>query len=215
MKALIITSAAGQEDPGYVRDLLHPGDLLISADGGTKVALGLGLSPDLVVGDLDSLDEATRRKLGDLCPVRTFPVRKDKTDTHLAIEAALERDPEEVVVCGAFGDRLDHGLGLIALVAGLPPQPRIKLRSARQEAFFVRGGEAADIAGRAADVVSLIPFTPEVTGVSTEGLGYPLAGAVLRWGETLGVSNEMLGARAAVKVDGAGLLLVVHLQGAW
>ncbi len=245
VRVVIVTSAARQENPIYIRPLVKPGSILICADGGTEVALGLGLRPDLVVGDLDSLDETTRREAEAICAIRTFPVRKDKTDTHLALEAALDYSPDEVMVCGAFGDRFDHNLGLVALTAGLGPHPRVVLKGARQEAFLVRGREAlpvtpgapgrgvsagatepapiaaaegvgaATISGAARDVVSLIPLTPTVSGVSTEGLGYPLREATLRWGETLGVSNEMLGPRASVTVDGAGLLLVVHLEGAW
>lgn len=234
MRVVIVTSAARQENPAYIRLLAEPGSVLICADGGTEVALELGLVPDLVVGDLDSMDEATRQRAEAVCPIRTFPVRKDKTDTHLALEAALDYDPDEVVVCGAFGDRFDHNAGLVALAAGLGPRPRVLLKGARQETFLVRGpagspaangagGGAASgsgaglapIAGAAGDVVSLIPMTPTVSGVTTKGLGYPLVKATLRWGETLGVSNEMLGPRASVTVGGAGLLLVVHLQGAW
>lgn len=243
---VIVTTAAAQEDAGYIRNVVAPPAAsaaravltratLICADGGAEVALGLGLTPDLVVGDLDSLDPGALRRVEAVCPVRVFPARKDKTDTHLALEAALEYEPDEVIVCGAFGDRADHSQGLLALVAGLPARPRVVLRSARQEAFFVRGladrdtAEAAAsavpapasavaapvIRGQSGDAVSLIPYTAEVTGVTTSGLGYPLAGATLRWGETLGVSNEMLGPEARVTVEGQGLLLVFHSSGAW
>jgi len=155
------------------------------------------------------------------CPVRTFPARKDKTDTHLALELALEFGPEEVVVCGAFGDRIDHNVGLILLLAGWAvgggsepaPAPPVRLVGAKQEAWIVAGGRS-EIRGRPGDTVSLLPLSPSVTGVSTEGLSYPLERATLTWGNTLGVSNEMTGPGAAVTV-GDGALLIVHLRGAW
>jgi len=210
----VVTSAALREDPGYIRGLLRPGDRLVAADGGAAVTLALGLVPDLVVGDLDSLDPAVLAAIPG-CPVRTFPARKDKTDTHLALEAALEWQPAEVVVCGAFGDRFDHSLGLVLLVAGAPWRPAVRLRSARQEAFAVRGGDGpALVRGRPGDVVSLLPLSQVVRGVTTSGLGYPLCRGELRWGETLGVSNEMLADEATVEVE-EGCLLVVRLDGAW
>lgn len=227
LRVLIVTTAARQEDPGYIRNLVRPGDILIAADAGVEVAFRLGLRPDLVVGDFDSLDPALLERARAIAPVRSYPARKDKTDTHLALECASEYEPEEIIVAGAFGDRFDHSLGLTLLAAGLPPRPQVRLRGARQEAVFLHGPGATGagvtrvvpvglvLRGRPGDTVSLLPLSPAVTGVSTAGLGYPLEGATLRWGETLGVSNEMLGTEAAVSVGGSGTLLVAHLQGAW
>jgi len=242
-RVVILTPVARQIDPGTVRDLVRPGDRLICADGGAALALDLGLVPDLVVGDFDSLDEATLERVRAVCPVRGFPRRKDKTDTHLAIEAALELFQKEVlrseetsrpgdaalpaegapelVICGALGDRFDHSLGLVLLLAGLaeatgvaapaPGLPRVRLVGARQEAFVLGPGHGVELVGRPGDTVSLLPLTPEVSGVTTAGLAYPLAGAALRWGETLGVSNEMTGTRAAIET-GRGVLLVTRLE---
>lgn len=214
LRAVIITPAAAQEeDKSYIIELVSPGDYLIAADGGADVALALGLLPDLVVGDLDSIDPETLERLRILCPVRSFPVRKDKTDTHLAIEAATGAGANEVVVCGAFGDRHDHNLGLVLLLAGLPPFPPVRLVGSRYEAFLA--GPYSLFCGSPGDAISLLPLSPVVIGVSTEGLSYPLDGAALTWGETLGVSNEMVGGEASVSVAGEGRLLVVHTKGAW
>lgn len=219
-RAVIITSAARQEGRDYITGLVRPGDSLICADGGAAVALELGLRPDLVVGDGDSLDPTTLERIRAVCPVRTFPARKDETDTHLALLAALEENPDEVVVCGAFGDRPDHGLGLILLVAGLGPGPRVRLAGEKLEAVLAFGRPPREEAGRvilhgqAGDTVSLLPLSPTVTGLRSEGLSYRLAGGALSWGETRGVSNEMTGTRASVTVD-SGTLVVFHLRGAW
>jgi len=222
-RVIIVTSAARQENPAYIRELVRPGDTLIAADGGAEVALDLGLRPDLVVGDFDSIDKATLERARATARVMTFPARKDKTDSHIALEQALDMAPDEVIVCGAFGDRFDHSLGLVTLVAGLETRVAVRFKGTRQEAWIARGpagepGAAGPrpvvIAGRPGDAVSLLPLSPIVRGVTTAGLGYPLAGATLRWGETLGVSNEMLGTKASVVVD-AGVLLVTHLRGVW
>ena len=227
-RVVILTPAAGRMDRGTVRGLVRLGDRLVAADGGAAVALDLGLFPDLVVGDLDSLDQATLERVEAICPVRRFPARKDRTDTHLAIEAALQLFPNEaareIVICGALGDRFDHSLGLVLLLAGLATAgptattasapSRVRLVGARQEGFVLGPGHRLELAGRPGDTVSLLPLSPEVTGVATTGLAYPLASATLRWGETLGVSNEMTGTEASV-VAGAGILLVTRLEGAW
>ena len=227
-RVVILTPAAGRMDRGTVRGLVRLGDRLVAADGGAAVALDLGLSPDLVVGDFDSLDQATLERVEAICPVRRFPARKDQTDTHLAIEAALQLFPDEaareIVICGALGDRFDHSLGLVLLLAGLAAAgptgtaasapSRVRLVGAGQEGFVLAPGHRLELAGRPGDTVSLLPLSPEVTGVATTGLLYPLASATLRWGETLGVSNEMTGTEASV-VACAGVLLVTRLEGAW
>jgi len=217
-RVVIITSAASQEPAGYIADLVRPSDTLICADGGAVVALQLGLVPHLVVGDLDSIDPETEARVRRMCPVRSFPVRKDKTDTHLALDVARDRDPPpgEVVICGAFGDRIDHNVGLILLLAGLDPAagPAVRLVGARQEAVIAAGPGRVEIDGAPGDTVSLLPLTPRAEGITTGGLGYPLDNGTLTWGSTLGVSNEMTSGRAAVSLK-TGRLLVVHLQGAW
>jgi len=227
-RVVILTPAAGRMDRGTVRGLVRLGDRLVAADGGAAVALDLGLSPDLVVGDFDSLDQATLERVEAICPVRRFPARKDQTDTHLAIEAALQLFPDEaareIVICGALGDRFDHSLGLVLLLAGLATAgptgtaasapSSVRLVGAGQEGFVLAPGHRLELAGRPGDTVSLLPLSPEVTGVATTGLLYPLASATLRWGETRGVSNEMTGQEASV-VAGSGVLLVTRLDGAW
>jgi len=169
-----------------------------------------------VVGDFDSIDPDTAAKVRKMCPVRSFPVRKDKTDTHLALEMAREMEPvpREVVICGAFGDRVDHNLGLVLLLAGMETPPEVRLMGVRQEALTATGPARVPLAGSAGDTVSLLPLSPTVWGITTEGLSYPLERGTLTWGTTLGVSNEMTGPQASVAFE-AGTLLVVHLRGAW
>lgn len=213
-RVVIITAPARDEEAGYIAALLRPGDFLICADGGAEVALRLGLTPDLVVGDFDSIDPAALAEIERICPLRTYPVRKDQTDTHLALELALAERPDEIIVCGAFGDRLDHNLGLVLLLAGLATAAAIRLLGARQEAFVLTPGHPGAINGHPGDTVSLLPLTPRVQGVTTKNLAYPLNDGTLTWGSTLGVSNQMTTTKAVVTVT-AGHLLVVHLRGAW
>jgi thiamine pyrophosphokinase len=74
-----------------------------------------------------------------------------------------------------------------------------------------RGAERLEVEGAAGDLVSLLPLSEQVVGVTTDGLAYPLSGATLRQGPTLGLSNEMTGARTSVMVAG-GRLAVIHTR---
>lgn len=169
----------------------------------------LGLRPDVVVGDLDSLDAATHSLLQAAgCRFVVHPAAKDETDLELALHWAVDEGARQITVIGAFGGRPDHLLANLLLLAdrrfiGLD----LRLRS-RQWQVWLAHNEAT-ITGHTGDAVSLIPLSERVTGVVTDGLAYPLRGETLRRGPARGVSNVMQRDVARV-CFGSGLLFVLH-----
>lgn len=218
-RAVIV--AAGGEPPQspshrYILELVRPGDILVAADGGAEVALRLGLKPRAVVGDLDSLSDALIGRISEMNDLQIvlFPPDKDRTDGQLALEYVLEGCPgiSEIIVCGALGGRMDHGLALLLFAAEMtrirPGGPPIILTDGRQRAqAFV---SEITVEGTPGDTVSFIPLTPTVTGVYLDGFRYPLAGATLSWGQTLGVSNVLQSGTAQASVRGRGVLLCLQ-----
>lgn len=187
------------------RRLTRPDDFILCADGGTRHALALGLTPNLIIGDMDSFNV---ERLSFNVDVLRFPKDKDETDLELAIAQALKMNPSEVVIIGALGGRMDQTLGNIALLSDLRPSTcDIKLNDGAEEIFFCR--DHAQVNGRSGDIVSLIPWGREVTGVVTENLKWKLSGETLYPHKTRGISNEMLTEEASIKTK-SGLLLVVH-----
>jgi len=195
-----------------------PADLLVmAADGGALKASALGLRPHVVVGDADSLtaDEADvfRR---DGAEVLVYPRAKDESDTELCVREALRRGAERLVIVGAFGGRrLEHTLANVLLLT-LPelhgPEGRDAcLADGASVLRVLLGGERLEIHGVARDFVSLLPLTEEATGVTTEGLAYPLRDATLQQGPARGLSNEMTTDRASVSLA-AGRLAVIHTR---
>jgi thiamine pyrophosphokinase len=198
-------------DPETVRYHADQSDLLLAADGGASHALALGLVPQVVIGDLDSLTEdqqARLRKAGTRFVVH--PSAKDETDLELALLYAVQQDADPIIVLAALGGRLDQTIGNILLLT-MPAlaEREVRLVDGSQTAFIVRN--EATIAGKSGDTVSLIPLGGEVKGITTSGLAYPLAEGSLPFGPALGVSNEMTGSQARVQVRD-GLLLCVHLS---
>jgi thiamine pyrophosphokinase len=186
--------------------LLQPDDFILCADGGTRHALALGLTPDLIIGDLDSLPPTIKHQPST--QIIQFPKDKDETDLELAINHALTLNPSEIVIIAALGGRIDQTLGNISLFA----DPRlsafvIKLNDGAEEVFFCR--DHAQVKGRSGDIVSLIPWGRDVTGVVTENLRWKLSSETLYPHKTRGISNEMLTEEASIKIE-SGLLLVVH-----
>ncbi len=211
MRAVIF--AAGQvSDYGRIRTLLGEVDLIICADGGVRHAVALDLTPDLVLGDFDSITPALLREVEERgIPILRVPWEKDQTDTELALREAIGRGAQEMILVGASGDRLDHTLSNVLLLPGMPAGVQVSLVDDKNVVRLLRPGTAATVAGRPGEYLSLLPLTPEATGVSITGVKWPLADATLRWGESLGVSNQLAAPAATVSVR-TGLLLVISAR---
>jgi thiamine pyrophosphokinase len=195
--------------PENLREQLHPDDIMIAVDGGLRHLTALGLTPDLILGDLDSADPAEVAKLeAQGVPVRRYPPEKDETDLELAIEAALEQGAASIQIVAALGDRLDHTLGNIYLLT----QPRlavldVRLVDGEQEVFLIR--DKTTLNGQSGQIVSLIPLLGPVSGVTTSQLAYPLQHETLYPDKTRGISNVMTAETATVSIDD-GILLCIH-----
>ena len=189
--------------------LLRPDDFLLAADGGARHIMSLGLMPNLVIGDMDSLTEDDLYELGNN-DVKTlqYPEDKDETDLELALLYAAELQPTSILIVAALGDRLDQTIGNISLLTDIQFSTLdIRLDDGVDEVFFCRN--QVEVKGRSGDVVSLIPWGGDVAGVTTNGLQWPLLGETLFSYKTRGVSNQMISDAASIKIQ-SGLLLVTH-----
>jgi thiamine pyrophosphokinase len=208
-----VVVAGGEAVPSDA-ELLRDADLVIAADGGAAFLDGLGRSPDLLVGDLDSADAAlVERLVAAGVGVERHPAAKDATDAELAIDRAVAAGALGVTVIGAFaGERLDHELANLLLLADPAWASRLDdLRMVRGGtlARAVHGpGQLALEAGEG-DTVSLLPVGGDARGVRTDGLEYPLAGETLTLGRSRGLSNVVVGHPASVALE-AGVLLVIE-----
>jgi thiamine pyrophosphokinase len=190
------------------RALLRDDDFIIAADGGARHALALGRVPNVIVGDMDSATFDLRPLTEKGSQVIQFSLDKNETDLELAIQHALTLNPEQVIILAALGGRLDQTLGNIALIGNVQRLIlNVRLDDGIEEVFFCR--DKCQINGKAGDLVSLIPWQGEVTGVVTTDLKWPLRDEILYPYKTRGISNEMLGDTAAVQIK-SGSLLVVH-----
>lgn len=187
------------------RSLIKPDDFILCADGGTRHALALGLNPNLIIGDMDSLPSTFNLKPETFI---RFPADKNETDLELAINHALTLKPEQILILAALGGRMDQTLANIALLSNLQLATcDIKLTDDVEEIFFCR--DQAKVEGRSGDIVSLIPWQGEVTGVFTENLRWHLHHETLYPDKTRGISNEMTADVATIQIR-SGLLLIIH-----
>ena len=211
MRAIIVASGSVEENESYV-DAVQADDLVIAANGGTVVALQLGLQPQVVVGDMDSLPPEIRMELAERgCKFVSHSPRKDETDTELAIQYALQAGAQEIVLLGATGDRLDHTLANIFLLA-MPQLEHIPatIVAGNTQVWLLRAGCELEFGGAPGDIVTLLPLGQDAIGVSTDGLEWALHGDIVRFGPARGVSNVMMATQARVHLR-EGLLVVLHV----
>lgn len=191
------------------------GRLVIGADGGLLKAEAAGIRPDVVVGDGDSLpagalDAAEAAGI----EVKRYPAAKDESDTELAVREAVRRGAAEVEIVGALGgQRIDHTLANLLLIGSPDIDATLTIVDGPVTVRVMgrRGPERLSIEGAVGDLLSLLPLSEEVAGVTTDGLVFPLVKATLRQGPTLGLSNELAGAHASVAVE-RGRLAVIHTR---
>ena len=204
--ATVIVLCAG---PGFlgVADL-PVGATVIAADGGAELAWMLGLSVDLVVGDMDSISAGT---LAGIERVEQHAVEKDATDLELALVAALRFEPERVLVLGGGGGRLDHLLGgLLLLAAEAFAGVRVDAQFGAAAVHVIRGERT--LRGEPGELISLLAVHGRASGVVTDGLVYPLRSETLEPGSSRGVSNVFAAPRARIALEG-GVLLAVRPTG--
>jgi thiamine pyrophosphokinase len=210
---LVDGEAVQQAVQAASRHAANSSALIIAADGGLRHLIALQLSPDLVIGDMDSAEpaqlDAVERAGGE---IMRFSAHKNETDLELAVLEAVKRGADVIRIIGALGDRFDQSISNVHLLA--LPELRgsdARLVSGKQTLSLSFPGETILI-GNAGDTVSLIPVAGDASGIVTEQLEYPLRHETLKFGAARGVSNVMLGTQASFTFE-TGVLLVVHTIG--
>ena len=188
---------------GGLTEPLRPDDFIIAADGGTAYTEALGLRPDLILGDFDSLGYVPEG-------AERHPVEKDDTDAMLAAKRGLERGCREFLFYASLdGPRLDHTLANLQTLRFLADHGATgTLIGLRQQVTLLRGGTLTLPAREKGDI-SLFAFGGEAKGVRIKGLKYELEKGTLTPGFPLGVSNSFIGKNAEVSVED-GDILIVH-----
>ena len=210
MRALVFANGRFLADPESL--CTSDFDLVIAADGGSTHCEEAGLYPQVLIGDLDSTDLTLVEEWREHgVNIIRHPQRKDKTDLEIALEYAQEKGADEIHVYGALGERLDMTLGNILLLAHPNLSCQIKLICGNEIVTLLRGKGKMTLEGQRGDTVSLLPLLPETTGITTQGLEYPLREGRLLYGTSRGISNLMKDNQAQISLQ-EGLLCVIHTR---
>ena len=179
---------------------IGPGDYLLAADGGLAHLQKLGLSPNGIIGDFDSLGYTP-------AGAEVFPVEKDDTDAMLAVRKGLELGFRDFIIYGGLdGPRLDHTIANFQTLQFLADHGAAGYLVGRDYIITVIRGGSISFAEDATGIFSLFCLGPDAHGVTIEGLHYPLENGTLTSGFPLGVSNHFVGKPAKITVRDGSLL---------
>lgn len=195
-----------------IKNIFLQADLIVAVDGGLNHIVNLGLTPHIILGDLDSIDRRDVEYFeNNGIAVNKFPEKKDETDLELAINHVINLGFDNIYILGATGGLIDHFLGNIFLFSN-PDYLNldIKIIDAHSVIFYVRPNQS--IHGVPGDRISLIPISEIVRGIKTEGLLFPLNNEDLTRWKTRGISNQLQDHVAQVDFV-SGTLLCVHVFG--
>lgn len=180
-------------------------DCVIAADGGARHCIKLGIKPDLIIGDMDSIDSVTESTLAGVEKI-SLPQGKNSTDTECAINEALRRSFSQVTILGGLGGRIDHTMGNLALTAKYAG----KVALVTKDGLLLGLGASHEckLRGSIGSIVSIFSWG-EGAKVQTRGLKYPINNELLENGSR-GISNEISESSTSIYVITGTILLFIE-----
>lgn len=205
----VVIFAGGELSTDYL-SVLDEGDFIIGADRGALFLISNGYTPDIAVGDFDSVSLEAFQEIESKSKktITCDAVNKDLTDSEMALDLAMDQQPESIVLLGVTGTRIDHTLASIQMMTRAL-QRQINCYVMDSHNYITLTGSQALIQDLGYTYVSLLPLTPEVTGITLDGLEYPLNDATLKLGQSLAVSNKLISSTGTVTIR-SGLLLIIQ-----
>ena len=203
----------------YTKTLSY--DKVFVVDKGLEYADALGVVPDYIVGDFDTVNESVLQmyeqkiEKGEISAyIERHPAKKDATDTELAVLKAVEEAAKKITILAATGSRLDHvlmNLGLLLQTERAGIECFIVDETNRVQMLTSTGRKCCKIKKKEqyGYYLSVVPMTASVEKVTLEGVMYPLKDRTIYQGESLTVSNQILSDEAFISIS-QGTVLVIE-----
>lgn len=204
MKVLIIASG-NHRSSKMLQQYAQEADYIICADGGYDHAVSCGISPNILVGDFDSM----AGEPADFLRRVKLPKEKDETDSLYAFRFALAKGATNIVLYGGLGDRLDHSYANICLLqqAMIRDIPMV-VTDGKTEVYMT--DSVLTLEKAVGTVVSVYSFSDVCEGVTLTGVKYPLHQFCLDKYNILGTSNEFVDSHAQFRVSCGNLLIICN-----
>ncbi len=208
MNVLIVGSGT-IESVALIQHTAALSQLILCADGGARHLQRAGITPHVLLGDFDSIEPDNLNAYTNAhVEVIKFPAQKDYTDMELAVDYAVEKGATRIFIMGATGTRLDHTLSNLQLLHKLLDiDVRGIILNDNNRIYLIQ--DKIKIGKMEGYRLSLIPATPIVEGVTTEGLAYHLENFTMKMGTGLGISNDFNSDRATITISSGRLYVML------
>lgn len=181
---------------------ITPDDLVIAADGGLRHTQSLGVQPGVILGDFDSLGYVPKDS-------KVFPCEKDDTDAMLAVRCGLDAGYRNFMIYGGVdGPRLEHTVANFQTLQFLSEHGAVGVLIGNNQMISVLAPGKMIFPATAEGYLSVFCLGKDATGVSMEGLQYPMTNGTLTAGFPLGVSNRFVGKEASISLQSGHLLII-------
>ena len=202
-RGLLVIGGSGPLPP-MLRECARGMRMVVAADSGLYRCLAADITPDLIVGDMDSLSDRTLLSRFPAENIIAFSHDKDETDTEIGVRILFQKGCRLITIAGGGGGRLDHLLGVAALFERDPAPSRWV--TDREELLLVEG--EIEFTGWQGSTVSVFPVGESAAEMRSAGLQWPLDGLEFKRGYA-GISNKAVADTVRISV-GIGKLLVIH-----
>ncbi|HTY11835.1 MAG TPA: thiamine diphosphokinase [Bacteroidota bacterium] len=187
-----------------MRPLLNGKPFIVCADGGANKARKLGIRPDVIIGDLDSISPATKRYYSRVKTIRV--PSQYSTDLEKALDYLVENRYQDAVVVGATGGRPDHSLSNLSILKKYCERIRLVFSDPLCDIHLI--GRKIIFDSPIGAIISLLPLG-RCGGITTKGLKYPLRNEPLELGVREGTSNAVVSSPVSITVQHGSLLLFI------
>jgi thiamine pyrophosphokinase len=197
-----------KKDYGFEKNVV-----VIAADGGIRHCINMHLFPDIIIGDMDSINiklmERLDKNTGEIKFINSSS-EKDESDTQLAVDYLLKRKIKKIIIIGALGDRIDHSFANLVLLAS-PSYKNIDIKILDENNETTVTQNSTVIRGKKGKSISIFSLSPSTHFISTGGLKYKLKDEKLLFSPVRGLSNVFTKDTADIKIKRGKLLIVKEL----
>ena len=209
-KTIIVTG--GKIGNNFINDLFleNKYENIIASDKGLEELDKIGVIPNYIIGDFDSINKDILSKYIQNKEVKIIKLNpeKDYTDTHMALKLAIELKSTDITIIGAIGSRIDHTLSNIHILKEtLDNNINCSILNENNKISLINGKTILDLDNNY-KYISLLPLTTSVEGITLEGFKYPLLNTTLGLGESIGISNEQVEDKAVIYLKKGIIILI-------
>lgn len=213
-KTIIVTG--GKIGNNFINDLFSKNkyENIIASDKGLEELDKIGVIPNYVIGDFDSINKNILSKYIKNKEIKIIKLNpeKDYTDTHMALKLAIELKSTNITIIGAIGSRIDHTLSNIHILKEtLDNNINCSILNENNKISLINKKTILDLDNNY-KYISLLPLTTSVEGITLEGFKYPLLNATLSLGESIGISNEQVEDKAVIYLKKGIIILIQSID---